>query len=89
MIIYHLSLSRFPEELSGLGCYGGANVRVLQGSGYLLQWSQKVYALHNRYHSSDSGDKSSEAPRYQAVHYGCISSTAYNSTKLMLRRFNR
>lgn len=30
---------RFPEELSGHGCYGSASLRVLAGSGYTLYWA--------------------------------------------------
>ena len=35
---------RFPEELSGAGCYGSIIYRILAGSGFHMRWSG-VYAI--------------------------------------------
>ena len=35
---------RFPEELSGSGCYGSSILRILAGSGYVSHWSNKIFA---------------------------------------------
>ena len=36
---------RFPEELSGPGCFGSSIIRILAGSGYSLFWAQSIYAV--------------------------------------------
>ena len=42
--------NRFPEELSGVGCFGTTILRVLIGSGYTPVWSSVLgfYYPHNR-----------------------------------------
>lgn len=34
---------RFPEEMSGPGCFGSAILRILAGAGYELRWPSAVF----------------------------------------------
>jgi hypothetical protein len=56
-IIY---LKRFPEELSGSGCFGSSIIRILSGSGYSLFWAQSTYAVASELTVTQCGCKDTD-----------------------------
>eukprot|EP01041_Mallomonas_annulata_P003766 gene3766-7476_t len=41
------SFVKFPEEISGPGCFGSLSLGVLQGMGYDLKWKKGISKLLN------------------------------------------
>eukprot|EP01036_Dinobryon_divergens_P022579 gene22579-30844_t len=51
---------RFPEELSGSGCFGSSIIRILSGSGYSLFWAQSIYAVASELTVTQCGCKDTD-----------------------------
>jgi hypothetical protein len=51
-------LSRFPEELSGDGCFGSTILRVIAGSGYKLYWAPQNAFVKSEESAATLFDKS-------------------------------
>ena len=60
-------LKRFPEELSGVGCFGSSIFRTLPGAGYSLYWAQNVVGVVNTQPSSVSSSFNSSR-----IQCGCV-----------------
>jgi len=59
---------RFPEELSGPGCFGSIIFRILAGSGFHLRWAgSQAFASS----AALAGTKSSGLPDYRSVSNTC------------------
>ena len=50
--VYGNDFIRFPEELSGHGCFGTTIFRILMGSGYRLYWLPNVFGITSEQYSS-------------------------------------
>ena len=82
---------RFPEELNGLGCFGGSYLQILSGSGYALHWPNSYRNEHdekaeNTYFSviaSTSSDEKIESCSCR------VSRTQYESAVYFLKTLMR
>lgn len=58
---------RFPEELSGIGCYGNIILRQLMGVGYELHWMKGIIA-NVRSSSSFTSLNTNDIESYGCIH---------------------
>jgi hypothetical protein len=81
---------RFPEELSGAGCFGTSIISVLAGGGYSVFWPQKRGSWNrlNLFAIQQPGDLQSTSSAYQP-NCGCLKSIDPNSLTGFASKLNK